>query len=61
MVQKSVNLKYSLVLTEMFIFKPTSQFVKCHHSVVSCALNVEYLISNKFFFCIFDVFYCAFC
>jgi hypothetical protein len=47
--QKSVNLKYYLVLTEMFRFKPTSQSVGRYHSTVSCALNMEDLISNSFF------------
>jgi hypothetical protein len=32
--QKLVSLKYSLLLTGMFIFKPTSQFVERYHSVV---------------------------
>jgi hypothetical protein len=46
--QKSVNLKYSLILTEMFRFILASQFVDRYHSVVSCALNMEGLISNNF-------------
>jgi hypothetical protein len=39
--QKSVNLKYSVVSTGMFRFKPASQFVEWYHSVVSCALDME--------------------
>jgi hypothetical protein len=46
--QKSVNLKHSLVVTGMFRFKPATQFVERYHSVVSCALNTEDLISNNF-------------
>jgi hypothetical protein len=45
--QKSVNLKQSFVLTGMFGIKPASQFVELYHSVVSCALNTEDLISNN--------------
>jgi hypothetical protein len=48
MAQKSVNLKYSLVLMGMFIFKCASRFVERHHSVVSCALSMEDFISHKF-------------
>jgi hypothetical protein len=48
--KNSVNLKHSLVFTEMFRFKPVSQFVKIHHSIMSCALNMEDLISNNFFY-----------
>jgi hypothetical protein len=47
-VQTSVTLKYSLILTGMFRFKPVSQFVERYHSVVSCSLNMEVLISNNF-------------
>jgi hypothetical protein len=43
----SVNLKYSLVLTSMFRFKRANQFVERYHSFVSCALNMEDLISNN--------------
>jgi hypothetical protein len=32
---KSAKLKYSLVLTGMFRFKPASQYVEGYHSVVS--------------------------
>jgi hypothetical protein len=39
--QKPVNLKYSPVLTGMFEFKPSSQFVGGHHSIVSYVLNKE--------------------
>jgi hypothetical protein len=46
--QKSVNLKRSPLLTGMFRFKPVSQFVERYHSVASCALNMEDLISNIF-------------
>jgi ABC-type Na+ transport system ATPase subunit NatA len=45
--QKSVNLKYSLVLTGMLRLKPASQHVQRYHSVVSCALNMEELISKN--------------
>jgi hypothetical protein len=31
----------------MFRFKPASQFVVRYHSVVSCALNMQGLISKK--------------
>jgi hypothetical protein len=48
MAQKLVNPKHSLVLTEMFEFKPANQFVERYHSVVSYTLNVEDLISNNF-------------
>jgi hypothetical protein len=48
--QRSVNFKYSLVLTEMFRFTPASQFVEPYHSAVSCALKMEDLIPNFFFF-----------
>jgi hypothetical protein len=43
----SVNLKYSLVLTEMFRLRPASQFVERYHSIFSCALNMEDLILNN--------------
>jgi hypothetical protein len=46
--QKSVNLKYYLVLTEIFIFKPASQSVERYHSVLACAMKIEYLIFNNF-------------
>jgi hypothetical protein len=46
--QKSVYLKYSVVLTGMFTIKPASQFVEQFHNVVSCALNMEDLISKYF-------------
>jgi hypothetical protein len=42
--QKSVNRKYSLVITGMFRFKLFSQFVERYRSVVSCVLNMEDLI-----------------
>jgi hypothetical protein len=48
MAQKSGNLKYSLVSMGMFGFEPVSQFVERYHTIVSCALNMEYLISNNF-------------
>jgi hypothetical protein len=48
MTQNSVNLKHSLVLNGIFRFRPVSQFVERYHSIVSCALNVEDLISNNF-------------
>jgi hypothetical protein len=47
--QKSVNLKYSLVLTGMFRFKTASQFVERFHSPVGCALNMESLTSKQNF------------
>jgi hypothetical protein len=46
--QKSVNLKHYVVLTGMFRFKPASQFVEPYHNAVSCAVNMENLISNRF-------------
>jgi hypothetical protein len=48
MVQKSVNMKYSLVLTGIFRFKPKSQFVEQYYSIVSCALNMEDPILKNF-------------
>jgi hypothetical protein len=42
--KRSVNLKYFLVLTGMFRFKLTSQFVERYHSIFNCALNMEDLI-----------------
>jgi hypothetical protein len=48
MARKSFNLKYSLVLTVMFRYQSASQFVERHHSVMSCSLNMEDLISNNF-------------
>jgi hypothetical protein len=48
LTQKSVTLKYSLVLTGMFLFKPASECVERYHSVESCALNVESFIPNNF-------------
>jgi hypothetical protein len=45
--EKSVNLKYCLVSTVMFIFKPANQFVERYYGVVSCAFNIEDLISNN--------------
>jgi hypothetical protein len=47
--QKSVNLKYSLLLVSMFSFKPASQFEERYHSVVSWALNMDSLTSNNFY------------
>jgi hypothetical protein len=44
--QRSVNLKYSLVLTRMFRFQPSSQSVERYHIVMSCASNVKDLISK---------------
>jgi hypothetical protein len=44
----SVDLKHSLVLTGMFRFKPANSFVEQYHSVVSCAFNIEVLISSNF-------------
>jgi hypothetical protein len=46
--QKSVNLKHSLMLTEMFRFKPASQFAESDHSAVSSALSIADFISNNF-------------
>jgi hypothetical protein len=40
-------MKYSVVLTEMFRFKPASEFVGMYHSVVTCALNMG-ITSNNF-------------
>jgi hypothetical protein len=39
--QKSVNLKYSLVLSGMFRFKLVSKCAERHHRAVRCALNVR--------------------
>ncbi|PNF27028.1 hypothetical protein B7P43_G10396, partial [Cryptotermes secundus] len=47
LAQKPVNLKHYLVLTGVFRFKAARQFGQRYHSVVSCALNVEDLISNN--------------
>jgi hypothetical protein len=47
-VQKSVKLKYSVVLTVMFRFKVTSQFVERYRSAVICAVDMEVLILNNF-------------
>jgi hypothetical protein len=47
MAQNSVNLKHSLVLTGIFIFKAASQFGERYHGVVSCALTMEDLISKS--------------
>jgi hypothetical protein len=43
--QRSVNPKYSPILTGMFKFKPVSQFVGRCHSVVNCSLSTKDLIS----------------
>jgi hypothetical protein len=48
--QKSFNPKHSVVLMGMFRFKPASQFVWRYRSVLNCAVNMEDLISNIFFF-----------
>jgi hypothetical protein len=47
-VQTLVDRKHSLVLMEMFKFKPASQFLERYNSAVSSALNTEDLISNNF-------------
>jgi hypothetical protein len=41
MAVKSHNPKYSHVFTEMFRFKPASQFLELYRSVRSCALYIE--------------------
>jgi hypothetical protein len=46
--QKSINLKYFLVLMGIFRFKPVSQSAERYHSLMNCALNVVDLISNNF-------------
>jgi hypothetical protein len=46
--QKSVNIKYSVVLTGMFKFQNVSQFVERQHSEVSCVLSNEDLIWYNF-------------
>jgi hypothetical protein len=46
--RQSVNLKHSPLLTRMFTFEPASQFVEGYHSPVSCALNMEGLVSNNY-------------
>jgi hypothetical protein len=48
LVQKSINLKYSFILAEMFRFIPVSQFVERYHSFVGNSFNKESLISNNF-------------
>jgi hypothetical protein len=48
LTRKSVNLKYSLVSTGMFLFKPASQRVERDQSALSCALNVESFIWTNF-------------
>jgi hypothetical protein len=45
--QKSVNLKYSLLLKGMFGLLPTYQFVEQYHRIGSSALNVEDLVLNQ--------------
>jgi hypothetical protein len=45
--QESVNLKHSLVLSGMFTYESSSQFVERYHSIFSCALSMEDIISNK--------------
>jgi hypothetical protein len=45
---KSVNLKDSLVLKERFRIKAASQVVEQCHSLVSCALNMEDLMTINF-------------
>jgi hypothetical protein len=45
--QKLHKLKYSLVFTGGFRFKPAIQFVEQYRSIVSCALNMDDLISNN--------------
>jgi hypothetical protein len=47
--QNSVKRKETLVLTGIFVFKPSSQFVERYHSIVSCVLNMEGLISNNLY------------
>jgi hypothetical protein len=47
--QKSVNQKYSLLLTGMFRIERPSIFLQGYHSVVSWVLNMENIISNDFF------------
>jgi hypothetical protein len=49
MAQKSINLKYYIVLTGMFCFKPPSQFMEEYHSGVTCAPNTEDVIKNNFY------------
>jgi hypothetical protein len=49
--QKLVNTKYCLVLTGMFIYKLTGQFVELYQR---CELNMGVLISNIFFLCKFN-------
>jgi hypothetical protein len=48
MTQKSIDLKYSLALTEVFSFKPARQFVEGQHGDISYVLNVEDLIPRFF-------------
>lgn len=43
--QKSVNLRYSLVIMGMFT---ATEFLKRYHSVLISALNMEDLISKSF-------------
>jgi hypothetical protein len=65
--QKSVNLKYSFMLTGMFRSKTDITFVEWYRSYLSCALDMEDLIScNIYFFIsvgnkeISNVFLCTF-
>jgi hypothetical protein len=49
LAQKSVHLKHSVELMEMFRFEPGSQFAERYHSVANCSTNMEDVISNNFF------------
>jgi hypothetical protein len=42
-----VNVNHYLELTRVFRFKPAGQLVARHHSVVSCALSMEDLVSDN--------------
>jgi hypothetical protein len=48
-IQKSVNLKHSLVLTGVFSFETADQFVERCHSVVSCVMNMKDLFLKIFY------------
>jgi hypothetical protein len=45
---RKVRLKYPIVWVGLLRFKSTSQSVEVYYSAVSCALNMEVLISYNF-------------
>jgi hypothetical protein len=46
--QKSINLKYFVVLMGIFRFKLSTQYIERCHRVVSCALNIKDLNPDDF-------------